>query len=491
MSDFLLPAYGWKPRKDQVPIWNKLLAPNFRRGSLVAHRRYGKDELGLQTTAVKAMQRVGSYGYMLPEYAQARRAIWDHVNWRTGRTRIDDAFPPEIVTKRDNQSMMLWLESGSTVQLLGSDSFDSIVGAGYAGLVLSEAALADPRAMQFFRPMLEESGGWELQISTPRGKNHFYRAHLGATEDSAKDPTVFAMSMAATGTGVFPAHQLHRIKTELIREHGSVMGTAMFEQEYMCSFDAAVVGAVWGAELTELEMTNRVRPCPHDRRFPVQTSWDLGVADATAILFWQEVNGQYRLIDAYEGTGIGLDTYVKVLREKHNMLGYHFASHLAPHDIQQREWVRGLSRMDEAKRMGLIFTRTPQTKVKTQIAAGAQLIRQMVVNSDSPEAMTALEKFKGWRYPYNKATGQVMEAPLHDHNSHSSSALCTFAVNVASKLGMGGFVDQSLHSAQDDLGGTAKFDPRQFGSAPFGRDNNVSSIMRAHAGGQPTRGAFG
>jgi len=489
MSEFLLPAHGWRPRKDQMPTWNRLMRPDFRRGIIAAHRRYGKDELGLQTTAVKAMERVGAYGYMLPEYAQARRAIWEHINWRTGRTRIDDIFPQEIVTKRDNQSMMLWLESGSTVQLLGSDSYDSIVGAGYAGLVLSEAALADPRAMQFFRPMLEESGGWELQISTSRGKNHFYRAYGAAVEDAQKgDATVFAEHIGADKTAVFDTAQLHRIKMDLIREHGSVVGTAIFDQEYMCSWDAAVVGSVWGAELTELEAQGRADECPHDKRYPVQTSWDIGVADATAILFWQEIAGEYRLIDAYEGTGIGLDTYIEVLREKHIQHGYNFAIHYGPHDIQQREWVRGVSRKEEARRMGLNFTRTPQTRVKTQIAAAAQLLRQTRVNISNPGARAALEKFKNWRYPYNKATGQPMEAPLHDENSHSSSALCTFAVNMASKLSAGGFEDPALGGVEGGIARGGKFDPREYGTAPYQHEGSVSRTMSGRA---PLRGAFG
>ena len=107
MTDFALPVYGWSPRRDQMPLWRTMMRPEFRQGVIVGHRRFGKDELGLQLTCIKAMQRVGSYWYCLPQYNQARKTIWEMVNWRTKRARIDDAFPPEIVTKRDNQSMML------------------------------------------------------------------------------------------------------------------------------------------------------------------------------------------------------------------------------------------------------------------------------------------------------------------------------------------------------------------------------------------------
>lgn len=495
MSNFQLPAYNWNPRRDQVPIWRRIMSPDFRKGVVVGHRRYGKDELGLQATAVKAMERVGSYWYALPEYAQARKMIWEMVNWRTKRTRIDDAFPPEIVARRDNQTMMLWLESGSTVQLIGSDQVDSLVGGGQVGIVMSEAALSNPKALQFFRPILEESGGWELQISTPRGKNHFHRAYTAALEDMrAGDPGVVAALMDATKTDVFPAHQMHRIKMDLIREHGRKMGEAIFEQEYMCSFTAAIIGAVWGDECQELENQGRVRPLPHDRRLPVVTSWDIGVGDPTSILFFQDTGARLRLIDAFESSDLGLDTYVSVLKEKHQKLGYIFGRHVGPHDIQQREWIRGVSRMDEAKRLGLIFKRMPQTRIKTQIAVGAQLIHMMEINSESPEALAAFEHFKAYHYPISNTTGDIVATPVHDEHSHASSALMTMALDQAARLGVNlAQMDPELSGNTDALGGGQKFDPRGFGNAPYGGEHSVSAMMRGtpNYGGKPRGGAFG
>lgn len=459
-NSFALPAYGWNPRRDQVPIWKKLISPDFRRGSIVGHRRYGKDELGLQMTAIKAMSRVGSYWYCLPEYEQARKAIWEMVNWRTQRARIDDAFPPEIVSSRDEKGMLLRLTSGSTVQLIGSDRVDSLVGGGQIGIVMSEASLSNPAALQFFRPILEESRGWELQIATPRGKNHFYNSYKAIKEDmDAGMPGMVAALRTANDTDVYGTDQLFRIKMDLIREHGHTVGTSLFEQEYLCSFDAAVIGAVWSKEINELQLEGRVGKFGHDRRFPVSTSWDIGVGDATVILFWQKIGSAYRLIDGYEATGIGLDSYVEQLKEKKRLHGYMYSYHQGPHDVKQREWVRGLSRMEEARRLGLIFKRTPNTRVKTQIAAGSQLIRQMQVNEDSPGAMNAFEHFKGYKFPVSN-TGVITPTPLHDEHSHASSALMTMAVSEAAALGV------AVAEPDEDLGGglgvADKFDPRQY-----------------------------
>ena len=94
MSQILLP-HNWRPRDYQLGLWQYLW--NGGREALeVAHRRWGKDDVALHWTAVAAKQRVGVYWHMLPQAAQARKAIWDAVNPHTGKRRIDEAFPREI-----------------------------------------------------------------------------------------------------------------------------------------------------------------------------------------------------------------------------------------------------------------------------------------------------------------------------------------------------------------------------------------------------------
>lgn len=458
MSGFALPAYDWKPRADQMGVWRAITAPTFRAGIVNAHRRWGKDELALQATAVHAMSRVGSYWYALPEYAHARRAVWEAVNWRTKRTRIDDAFPPEIVAKRDNQTMMLWLTNGSTVQLVGSDQVDSLVGGGQVGIVLSEASLASPRAEQFFGPVLEESGGWMLQIATPRGKNHFYKSFL-ATQTLQNEGVVgqHAFHIPATATSVFNEPQLDLIYRKLELKHGATLARALFDQEYMGSWIAMIIGAVWGKELSELETDGRIGDYAHDPRFPVYTSWDLGVGDPTVILFWQKIGSMYRLIDAYQDTDLGVDTYIAILKQKAQDHRYNYAKHIGPHDLAQREKMRGISVMDGARRLGLQFERMPQTNLRTQIRSAVGLIRLMQVNRNSPEALAAFEHFKAYHYPYNRDTYEIVPTPVHDEHSHASSAMMTFALKETASLPQGG-------TDYDDLRAPAgpDFDPRVY-----------------------------
>lgn len=218
-----LPAYGWAPREHQMNAWDALTAGR-KTVVLAWHRRAGKDEIALHNAAIKAMQRVGNYWHLLPEQEQARKALWESVNPRTGRVRWKDAFPPEIIHHVDNQGMKLTFKNGSTWQLLGSDNYNSLVGTTPVGMTFSEAALADPAAFAFFRPILLENNGWSLHISSVRGKNHFYNLFQTANDD----PDGFAELLSAEDSGVFTPLQLAMERKAYIDLYGSALGNSLF-----------------------------------------------------------------------------------------------------------------------------------------------------------------------------------------------------------------------------------------------------------------------
>ena len=169
-----LPAGGWQPRAYQKPVWDYFKGGG-KRAVCVWHRRSGKDEFCLHLAAVKAHERPATYWHMLPEAAQARKAIWDAVNPVTGRRRIDEAFPRAARTLTREADMFIRLSSGSTWQVVGSDNYNSLVGTPPIGIVFSEFALADPSAWAYLSPILEENGGWAAFVTTPRGRNHAWR----------------------------------------------------------------------------------------------------------------------------------------------------------------------------------------------------------------------------------------------------------------------------------------------------------------------------
>ena len=238
---------NWRPRDYQEAVW-RYLEHGGKRANLVWHRRCGKDDLALHWTAVSAMTRPGTYWHMLPMAEQGRKAIWRAVDAHQGRRRIDLAFPPEIRTTIRDQEMNIELVNGSVWQLVGSDNYNALVGSPPVGIVFSEWALADPQAWSFLSPILEENNGWAIFVTTPRGPNHAKKLF----DYAQSQPEWFAERLTADSTDVFSAEQLDKIRNDLIGLHGETQGMAVYNQEYGCSFEAAVVGAYYGSIIEQL-----------------------------------------------------------------------------------------------------------------------------------------------------------------------------------------------------------------------------------------------
>ena len=87
----------------------------------------------------------------------------------------------------------------------------------------------------------------------------------------------------------------------------------------------------------------RICPIKIETDVRVHTAWDLGVSDSTAIWFVQCVGRERRLVDYYEGSGVGLDHYAQVLHDKRIQQGWKYGDHYFPHDITVRELSSGIS----------------------------------------------------------------------------------------------------------------------------------------------------
>lgn len=226
MTSVIIPN-NWEPRDYQLPFF-RYFARGGKRAVLMWPRRHGKDDACLHLTAIELMKNIGTYWFMLPQYGQARKAIWDAVNKHSGLRRIDEAFPKEIRERVNESEMKIVFKNGSVWQVCGSDNYNALVGSNPAGIVFSEYALSDPQSWDYLKPILEENNGWAVFNSTVRGQNHFTKlAHL-----AKDDPKWFYSNVRASEAGVFSAEKLEEIKQDYIRQRGYDMGLGMFLQEY-------------------------------------------------------------------------------------------------------------------------------------------------------------------------------------------------------------------------------------------------------------------
>lgn len=138
--------HNWTPRRHQFNLYDNFgHGKQFKRASIVWHRRAGKDSTALNLTARDMFKRVGTYWHLFPQQNQARKAIWNGVD-RDGRRIIDQFLPPEVRLNTTDDQMFARLVNGSTWQLAGSDMYDSLVGSNPVGVVFSEWALSNPAA---------------------------------------------------------------------------------------------------------------------------------------------------------------------------------------------------------------------------------------------------------------------------------------------------------------------------------------------------------
>lgn len=407
-----------------MPAWS-YLERGGKHAELVWHRRSGKDEVGLHRTAVAAFERVAGYWYMLPEYKQARKAIWDAINPKTGKKRIDEAFPHVIRRATRNQEMMIEFINGSSFQVVGSDNPDSLVGSPPVGIVYSEWALSNPATRAYLRPIIMENNGWQIFNTTPRGRNHAFDTLKAAQREMKSGNDVFAQVLDAYQTNVFTREQLDRELQAYIDDFGDEYGRSKFEQEYLCSFDAANLGAILARQIAVAERDGRIND---DVRFdpegsPIEISSDIGRRDTSTWWFWQPQVGGYQIID-YDG-GFGLDAEEWAARLNERLSKYKLASGKPalgkiwlPHDARAKTF--------SAKRSAVeIFLSafghdkvaiTPDSHIEDRINAARVLVPRVKFNESMCER--GLSGLRSWQYAYSEENRAFSQTPDHNWASH-------------------------------------------------------------------------
>lgn len=402
----------WKPRRYQLDLWN-YLQKGGTRACAVWHRRAGKDEVTLHRACIAAHERPATYWHLLPEASQARKAIWDAVNPHTGKRRIDEAFPHDLIANRREQEMLIKFKNGATWQVVGSDNYNSLVGSPPVGVVYSEWSLANPLSWGYLRPILAENNGWAIFIYTPRGRNH------GSTlyEAARTDPTWFCQRLTVDDTNVFTKATIEQERNAYIKEHGETVGNALFLQEYYCSFDAAILGAIYGEWVERADQEGRLASVPYDPAYPVETAWDLGYDDATAIWFFQRAYNELRLIDYYENSQADIEHYCDILKSK----PYQYGDHFVPHDAANKLLAAGgRSIVQQAHEMGVKMRVVAATSQMNGIAAARKVLGFSWF--DQENCAKGIEAMRQYRFDYDDRNKTFRVKPLHDWSSHGCDA---------------------------------------------------------------------
>lgn len=371
-----------------------------KRGVYCWPRRSGKDLTFVHQAMKMAHERVGMYFHLLPNHKQARKVVWDAID-NDGRRVIDTAIPHIIRESTNEQEMKIRLKCGSLWQLVGADYFDSIVGSNPVGLVFSEAALTDPKAWSYFRPILAGNGGWAAFISTPRGYNHFHDMLELAKGSDAWDWS----HLTVTDTGHMDPATLAQERAEMPDE--------LYRQEYETDFSAANVGAILGRYIEQAEKDGRI----NDEVLAdgeIEISSDIGFRDTASWWFWNPRHDGFGLVDYDEDTGLDASDWIPRLQEK----GYRLRKIWLPHDAKAKTFQTKHSVVEQFveafghDRVDIV----PQSKKQDRINAARIVMPRCRFHRT--RCKPGLNGLRSWSFKFDDERKVFSKDPDHDWASH-------------------------------------------------------------------------
>lgn len=393
----------YAPRIQFVPLHERTQ----RFAAIVAHRRAGKtvatvnDKIKSVMTCRLPNPRVA---YIAPYYKQAKAVAWTYVK------HYSQAIPNISINESE---LRVDYPNGGQFRLYGADNIDALRGIYLDDVTLDEYADMNPRLFpEVIRPALVDRNGRADFIGTPKGRNDFY--HI--CEMAKKSRDWLYLCLRASETGLVPQNELEALK--------SMMTPEQYEQEFECSFEAAIVGAYYGRELAQADRDGRIREVKYDPAVPVYTAWDLGYSDDTAIWFYQVVRGEIHVIGFYYASGREVDHYAELIKSK----PFKYETHWLPHDAKAKTLASGGKSIQEqlSAHLGWGSVRiVPSLSLEDGIQAARKMFPRVYFDTSCNEGVEALRQYQR---EWDDDRKCFKDKPRHDWTSHAADAFRYLAI---------------------------------------------------------------
>ena len=236
MPEIVIP---YKPRELQKILHEKIEKSRF--SVCVLHRRAGKTVMMINHLIKAALTNPlpnSRYAFVSPTFKQGKATAWDYIKTYAGK------IPG---TKFNESELRCDLPNGSRITILGGENDQAIRGVALDGIVCDETQSLKPTLFpEVLRPAIADRKGWCVFIGTPKGRNYFFQLY-----EQAKDQKDwFRCIHKASETKILDEEELNSAK--------SLMSEDLYEQEFECSFQAAITGSYYGALIELLESQNRI-----------------------------------------------------------------------------------------------------------------------------------------------------------------------------------------------------------------------------------------
>jgi phage terminase large subunit len=386
-------ALPYQPREQFISFHNR----QARFASLICHRRSGKTVAAVNDLIIGSLECQlprPQFAYIAPNYQQAKRIAWEYVK----------QYSAPLLEQVHESELRVTLKNQAKIYLLGAEKADSLRGIYLDGAALDEYAQIRPSVVsQIILPALSDRGGWLVYMGTPKGKNHLYDIHKRARSD----PLWFSMLLKASESGILPHEELMLIKSQ--------MDASDYEQEFECSFEASLRGAIYGLEMDLAEKEGRFGEYPIDPSLPVDVICDLGYTDDTVLTYFQLRRDGLLINEVYSNNEVDWDTYLDEM-ELHDVRQVYL-----PHDARAKNLQTGRSIVEQTLKRGYRPIIVPDHKIRDGISATRKILPYTYWNL--PLCSGAIEAMKSYRREWDEKLGCYRDRPVHDWTSHIADCI--------------------------------------------------------------------
>jgi len=346
------------------------------------------------------------FGYVAPYRSQAKSVAWDYLKY----------FSRPITKSSNEADLIIELVNGAKIRLFGADNADAMRGLGFDGLYLDEYGDFKPSVWgNVVRPALSDKQGWCVFGGTPKGKNQFWNIY----ETSKRLPNEwFSLSLPASKSGLLPESELQAARAQLAEDQ--------YLQEYECSFEAAIIGAIWGTEMRKVAEEGRITKVENQIEVKTHTAWDLGHTDDTAIWWYQVIAGEIHIVDFFALSGGTIEEFVSKIKEK----PYNYGKHYLPHDARARTLASGGKSVIEQMAAHLGINNLAIVPSLT-VQDGIQAVRMALPRCwfDAEKCADGIEALRQYQREYDEDKKAFRQTPKHDWTSHPADAMRMLAIS--------------------------------------------------------------
>ena len=378
---------------------------------LVLHRRAGKTTAVLNHLQRDCLRITESqFAYIGPTYKQSKRVAWD----------IAKKISRDIPGVQYNESeLTIKYPNGSKLILVGSDNPDSLRGLALWGVGFDEYSQQPSNIFsEIISKALADHLGYAIFFGTPKGKNEFHRIYQAALKNpewTVVFKTIDDSLRDESGKTIENLRVALEDDRKLVAQ--GLMTEDEFNQEWYCSFEAAIKGAYYAQQLADARKQGRIKLVPYDPSLKVHMVSDLGVGQNFATGFYQKSGGETRMIDYWQGSNKdGIPQAVKAAKEKPYIYGRWFL----PHDAEAASIDTGKTRVTTVKELwpNIDVSVIPRLSVDDGISRGRMMFSHLWI--DETNCQQFLDYIAQYRQEWDEDKGMFKEKPLHDFTSHAA-----------------------------------------------------------------------